>query len=107
LARCGLRYLEQRNQPPAERRRGCRHQSPTDFIGGIHAGYDYQFNSNIVLGLEGEMDDTVLSKTEIFPDGSNTSFKSEWQGSVRARLGYTFGQFLPSATVGVAGGIIC
>lgn len=75
------------------------------FIGGLHAGYNYQFENNWVVGLEGDLDYTSLSKTRhgiaaIGPFA--TSFKSEWQGSIRGRVGYAFDRFLPYLTAGVA-----
>jgi len=82
----------------------------TNFIGGLHAGYNYEFDGGFVLGLEGDIDYTGLSKTRggnvAFANGSTASFsdkfQSEWQGSINARLGYAFDRFLPYVTGGVA-----
>jgi outer membrane immunogenic protein len=82
----------------------------TAFIGGLHAGYNYEFEGGFVLGLEGDVDYTGLSKSRggniLFADGSSASFsdkvESDWQGSIRARLGYAFDRFLPYVTGGVA-----
>jgi outer membrane immunogenic protein len=77
----------------------------TGFIGGAHAGYNYQFDYGFVLGLEGDIDYTSLSKSRSFAGPTFTEsdkFKSDWQGSIRARAGYAFDRFLPYVTGGVA-----
>jgi outer membrane immunogenic protein len=77
----------------------------TGFIGGAHAGYNYQFPQGFVIGLEGDIDYTSLSKTQTFagPTFSESDrFKSDWQGSIRARAGYAFDRVLPYITGGVA-----
>jgi len=89
----------------------------TAFIGGAHAGYNLQLNSNVVIGVEGDIDYTSLSENKLVrtltlagPRDSvgylNNYVKpeSEWQGSVRARLGYAFDRLLPYVTGGVAFG---
>ncbi|MDQ0392590.1 outer membrane protein [Labrys monachus] len=79
----------------------------TGFIGGGHVGYNEEFDNNVVIGLEGDIDYTSLSKTTSQTvDGTfgSAKFKSDWQGSVRARLGYAFDRFLPYVTAGVAFG---
>ncbi|MGJ4857491.1 outer membrane protein [Labrys sp. La1] len=75
------------------------------FVGGLHAGYNYQFDNHIVVGLEGDIDYSSLSKTRHGIAAATpyaVRFKSEWQGSVRGRLGYAFDRFLPYLTAGVA-----
>ena len=101
--------------------------SDTSFGGavfGAHAGYDWAF-SNIVVGLEGEVEGTTLKGKSTcsvqdagagnalpgacFPQaGTNYSFQTSipWQASVGARAGYAFGRFLPYLTGGIAiGGV--
>jgi len=56
-----------------------------------------------VLGLEGDIDYTSLSKSRRFAGPTFTEsdkFKSDWQGSIRARAGYAFDRFLPYVTGG-------
>lgn len=77
----------------------------TGFIGGLHAGYNYQFENNLVIGLEGDLDYSSLSKTRHSVAGAvpySVRFKSDWQGSIRGRVGYAFDRFLPYLTAGVA-----
>jgi outer membrane immunogenic protein len=71
-------------------------------IGGAYAGYNFQFGQ-FVLGVEadieaasgsGDGEDPILNA---FFDVSEN-----WQGSVRARVGYAIDRFLPYLTAGVA-----
>ncbi|MDZ5453499.1 outer membrane protein [Labrys sp. ZIDIC5] len=91
-------------------------------IGGVHAGYNYQFaNSGLVVGVEGDVDYAgikghanglagVHATREDDPFGLGmTGFvqrslhlKSEWQGSVRLRAGYAIDNILLYATGGIA-----
>ena len=71
------------------------------FIGGLHAGYNEQFNGGFVIGLEGDIDYTSLSQTKDLVGGTD-KFESDWQGSIRARAGYAFDNILPYVTGGVA-----
>lgn len=78
-------------------------------IGGAHIGYNLQLNQ-FVIGLEGSVDGTSLSKSRSayhFVPG----FGSVWttassslpvQGSIRGRLGYAWDRVLVYATGGVA-----
>ncbi len=81
-------------------------------IGGAHVGYNFQINQ-WVLGLEGDVDGSSLSKTVAIAPFSNyyrdfvpTSVHSSLgvQGSIRGRLGYAFDRILVYATGGVAFG---
>jgi len=88
-------------------------------IGGLHLGYNQQFD-RWVLGLEGAVDGTTLTRSALVLAPSivgqtltgnpavggavNSNVQSSIQGSVRARAGYAFGRFLPYATAGVAFG---
>jgi outer membrane immunogenic protein len=55
------------------------------FMGGVQAGYDYQFSPNWVLGLEANYS---------FLDTNNNPFVNRGLGSVTGRLGYTWGPAL-------------
>ncbi|HEX7954770.1 MAG TPA: outer membrane protein [Burkholderiales bacterium] len=74
------------------------------FVGGAHAGYNYQIDQ-FVLGVEGDIDYTNLEGSHRFtvpaPSGV-LSFKTEWQGSARLRAGYAIDNFLLYATGGLA-----
>jgi TonB-dependent siderophore receptor len=81
-------------------------------IGGGHVGYNYQFDQ-WVLGVEGSVDGATISRDTLIPvvdptgagsgAGSLTgTFRSDLQGSVRARAGYTFDRLLVYGTGGLA-----
>jgi outer membrane immunogenic protein len=84
-------------------------QGANGVIGGVHVGYNYQINQ-WVLGLEGSVDGTSLSKTVIVPvaDGfGNTgsitaTARAGVQGSIRGRIGIAWDRVLLYGTGGVA-----
>lgn len=74
------------------------------FIGGIYAGYNYQFTNGIVLGGEadivwGDVEDSSIAPGD---DVFSASTDIDWIGSARVRLGYAIDRFLPYVTGGVA-----
>jgi len=79
-------------------------------IFGAHVGYNYQFNSSFVAGLEGSVDGTSLIERETL--GANNAAgdeavmtsmaQSDIQGAVRARAGYAHGPLLAFAAGGLA-----
>jgi len=80
----------------------------TGVVGGVHAGYNWQVNS-LVLGLEGDVEGTGISKTfdphQQFPHynvGDQFNAKVPWQGSLRARAGVAIDRALIYATGGLA-----
>jgi outer membrane immunogenic protein len=69
--------------------------TPQGVIGGAHVGCNLQYNQWAVLGLEGSVDGTSLSKTLVVPlndfmgdtPGSiTTTSQANVQGSIRGRL---------------------
>lgn len=74
----------------------------TGFIGGVQVGYNWQF-SNIVLGVEGDIDFASDSKSVALPllPGTHNSSLSAL-GTVRGRAGLAVDRFLPYVTGGVA-----
>lgn len=75
----------------------------------VHAGSNYQFANNIVVGAEVEFTHRLgglgpngdLSGQGTFLAGANlASVKFEYQLAERLRLGYAFGGFLPYISVG-------
>lgn len=81
---------------------------PDGFLGGLHAGANYQFGT-FVVGLEGDIEfgrvkgGFVDPPAPPFNPGGRGNTEIDLQGSVRARLGYAFGPALLYATGGVAG----
>lgn len=99
--------------------------SSDGFTGGGQIGYNYQFGgfngfggpgSGIVFGIEADAAYTDVSRSAtiaypvgFFPGslfGTTTTYRSslDYLGTVRGRLGYSFGQFLVYGTGGFAYG---
>lgn len=64
---------------------------------GAYAGWNFQ-NDKIVYGVEGDAGYNKAKKTS---DGLTA--KSGFDGSLRGRLGYDLGTFMPYVTAGIAG----
>jgi outer membrane protein OmpA-like peptidoglycan-associated protein len=77
--------------------------------GGGQAGYNYQID-NFVLGVEGDIKGGGISTRTGAPlggaagiaPGSNFKAASDWDTSVRARVGYAWNNFLIYGTGGIA-----
>lgn len=88
---------------------------PQGWFGGVQVGYNYQFENNVVLGIEadaqfGQLEDRLdYHGTDLFSgvpdlDLGSIDTKIEAFGTVRARLGYAFDRLLPYVTGGLAWG---
>ncbi len=96
---------------PAVNGAGSKKLSPDGVIGGLHAGYDWQFGS-IVAGVIGEFGALALNEssgsTVTYPCCAPTNFtvknkvSTDWFLSFRPRVGYAFGNLLPYLTGGVS-----
>ncbi len=62
---------------------------------GAFAGYNYQFDNNFVLGIEGDVDYNWNDN-----DYAGVNVGTDWQGSVRGRVGYAFDRALIYGTAG-------
>jgi outer membrane immunogenic protein len=82
--------------------------SDDGFTGGGQIGYNWQFGagSGIVIGVEADIAYTDLQRTRsIFTDRlSQFRTSLDYLGTVRGRLGYSFGRFLVYGTGGLAYG---
>lgn len=78
---------------------------PDGWFGGLHAGYNFQTNGNIVWGLEGDINlaDIDSGNVTTLP-GEFHSGQMDWNGSARVRLGFAFDRLLPYLTGGLAFG---
>ncbi len=76
------------------------------FIGGLQAGYNWQFANNVVLGIEADIDWADLGGNSTIVAGSAgvATGSLDYFGTIRARLGYAFDRVLPYITGGVAYG---
>src|SRR5215475_250702 len=61
------------------------------FLGGVQAGYDWQFNPNWVVGVEGQYSLLSGSVGAAFPGGFVYTNSQRGLGSVTARIGYSWG----------------
>src|SRR4051794_37552073 len=72
--------------------------------GGGHAGCNYQANQ-FVFGIEGDIEGSDIDHRYVIgPPFANTTgtVKSDWQGSIRGRVGVAFDRVLLYATGGWA-----
>jgi outer membrane immunogenic protein len=78
---------------------------PKGALGGVYGGYNFQ-NGRFVSGIEADVDAAGLRGAYSNPSGitSTGSSRLEWDASLRARFGATFGPSLPYVTGGVAFG---
>jgi high affinity Mn2+ porin len=80
--------------------------SVTGLIGGYQMGYNRQFANHVVLGIEADstftspVDGPALGRMP--PAAFNTTL--DYIGTVRGRIGYAFGTWLPYLTGGLAWG---
>ena len=83
---------------------------PEGFTGGLYAGYNLQFGSPLVFGVEGDIEYAdIKGSSALYLNGApvlsnEMSSEMNWKGSVRARVGYAIDRLLPYVTAGVAFG---
>lgn len=76
--------------------------APSGWFGGVTAGYNAAL-SGVVVGVEADLSlanisDTVPDLTDL---SETVSSKTDWTGSVRGRIGFDAGDFMPYLTAGV------
>ena len=77
--------------------------SPDGFIGGGTLGYNFQAGA-WVFGLEGDIDYVNAKDSAIAAICAGCSVENTWLATLRGRVGYAFGQWLPYLTAGGAWG---
>lgn len=75
---------------------GVKSFKKSSFIGGIHAGYNYQTDDNWVLGVEADVNMAKRKK--------NAPVSLKQYASARVRAGYAIDRFLPYVDGGVVVG---
>jgi outer membrane immunogenic protein len=76
--------------------------SPDGIVGGAHAGYNYQINQ-FVLGLEGDIDGTGISRSVVDPTTATVfGARIPVEGSIRGRAGVAWDRAFLYATGGAA-----
>src|SRR5712672_1613936 len=70
--------------------------SDARFLGGVQAGFDYQFAPNWVMGVEAQYSWLPNSNNNgvLFPGGTLVTSNNDQLGSVTGRVGYTWGPAL-------------
>lgn len=77
---------------------------------GVTAGADFTVSQGFVLGIAGDIAWSNQSGEGTFEDlnfgvdDATASYELDWQGSVRGRIGFDAGEFLPYLTGGLAFG---
>jgi outer membrane immunogenic protein len=73
---------------------------PDGWVGGVHLGYVWQWDA-VVAGLEGDLELTGMEDSDEVGD-IQVSSDVDWQGSLRGRVGASFGNMLVYGTAGAA-----
>jgi high affinity Mn2+ porin len=77
--------------------------SPTGLIGGFQAGYNRQLSNHLVLGVEADASfPSPIDVPRLAAAPFNTSI--DYVGTLRGRIGYAFGPWMPYLTGGFAWG---
>lgn len=86
------------------------------FVGGVQAGYNWQFDENFLIGLEadiqastidGRVSFEVTDETGAIVDGTlsaDLGTRLDWFATIRPRIGWVNDQFVVYATGGLAWG---
>jgi outer membrane immunogenic protein len=69
---------------------------------GGQAGYDFHLSDTIVGGLEGDLNWNDQQGSGFSGADAGDTYRIDWDGSIRARLGLDFDGVLPYAEAGVA-----
>lgn len=85
---------------------------PDGFFGGLYVGYNKNFSNNVVLGIDADLNianiknggNEYVNYTYNYAYDVNASSKMNWNGAVRARLGYAYDRVLPYIAGGVSFG---
>jgi Opacity protein and related surface antigens len=65
----------------------------TGGMGGLYAGYNYQFPFNLVIGIETDISGGKITGSSSCPNGSySCDTDMNWIGSTRGRVGYEIGR---------------
>ena len=99
----GINRIETKNTIPNYTPSVIPDITSTNFAGGFKAGYNHQFNSKFVLGIEGNIIFTPGSKSDSLTGGIDSerySVKQDRVFNVVAKAGYTFDKLLPYVKAG-------
>lgn len=84
---------------------------PKGMMGGIHAGYNYQFENDVVVGIEGQLSLSKIDKNAIDSQVGGSEYSSYYYSgklknmvSLNGKVGYAIDNFLPYITAGLTYG---
>lgn len=69
--------------------RGSLDVTSSGFAGGVQAGYNWQLDNDIVLGIETDLQGTSLKGSIDLAGLGEMGTKVQWFGSIRGRIGFT------------------
>jgi outer membrane immunogenic protein len=69
-----------------------------NFAGGVFTGYNFDVGNGLVVGVEGD----VTYHDQEGTDSAGVDFGTDWNGTLRGRLGYAMGRFMVYGTGGLA-----
>jgi outer membrane immunogenic protein len=76
--------------------------NPTGWFGGVTAGFNSSVGAGLVVGLEGDL--SIADITETIDDpltaGETLTSTTDWTGTLRGRVGFDAGDFMPYLTAG-------
>lgn len=77
---------------------------PEGWLLGVNAGANFTLTDGIVAGIVGDIAwaDLNTSVDVVVPVAGTIASSIDWQGSIRGRLGFDGGAFLPYVTAGLA-----
>lgn len=75
---------------------------PEGWLLGVNAGVNFTLTHGIVAGVVGDLAWADITDTIVTAAPSSLTSTIDWQGSVRGRVGFDGGAFLPYLTAGLA-----
>ena len=77
--------------------------APTGWFGGVTAGFNATVGSGLVVGIEADLSlaDITDTVTDTMDPTETVTSTTDWTGSLRGRLGFDAGDFMPYVTGGV------
>lgn len=83
---------------------GGQFKDPSNFVGGVQAGYNQQLPNKFVVGAEADFDYSALEGKASSTGTAGNKARLDTLATVRGRVGYAFDRVMPYVTAGYAGG---
>jgi outer membrane immunogenic protein len=68
-----------------------------NFLGGVFTGYNFDMGNGLVLGVEGD-----VTYHDQSAESGGVEFGTDWNGTLRGRIGYAMDRFMVYGTGGLA-----